>query len=290
MIFPGGDGWLYALEPETGKLIWKFDANPKDAKYELGGKGTRERLHRHAGRSTTDRIYIGTGQDPEHFDGVGHFWCIDPTQGGGRLPGARDGRRRKDPPATKPNPNSAVVWHYGGDDKRPFAKRDFVFGRTMSTACIVDDVVYIARPRRLPPLPGREDRQEVLAVGHEVGHLGLVLLRGRQGARRERGRRHVLLQAREDARGDGRGGRRVAGRRRTRRTKAKAAGKDEPDARKAGTRRPRRGRRRRCARRCKAKYLLQKVEVGEPIRSTPIVANGVLYIMTEKTLYAVNAK
>ena len=40
----------------------------------------------------------------------------------------------------------------------------------------------------------------------------------------------------------------------------------------------------------KAKYLLQKVEVGEAIRSTPIMANGVLYIMTEKTLYAVNPK
>ena len=28
VIFPGGDGWLYALEPKTGKLIWKFDCNP----------------------------------------------------------------------------------------------------------------------------------------------------------------------------------------------------------------------------------------------------------------------
>src|SRR5213076_1616438 len=31
VIFPGGDGWLYAFEPETGKLIWKFNGNPKDA-------------------------------------------------------------------------------------------------------------------------------------------------------------------------------------------------------------------------------------------------------------------
>jgi hypothetical protein len=40
----------------------------------------------------------------------------------------------------------------------------------------------------------------------------------------------------------------------------------------------------------KAKYLLQHVELGEPIRSTPVMANGVLYIMTEKALYAVNPK
>ena len=39
-----------------------------------------------------------------------------------------------------------------------------------------------------------------------------------------------------------------------------------------------------------AKYLLQKVEINETIRSTPVVANGVLYVMTERNLYALNAK
>src|SRR5439155_27219494 len=29
VIFPGGDGWIYSFSPE-GKLIWKFDCNPKD--------------------------------------------------------------------------------------------------------------------------------------------------------------------------------------------------------------------------------------------------------------------
>src|SRR5262249_8484444 len=41
MIFPGGDGWIYSFEPDSGKLIWKFDCNPKKSVYELGGKGTR---------------------------------------------------------------------------------------------------------------------------------------------------------------------------------------------------------------------------------------------------------
>jgi len=44
VIFPGGDGWVYSLEPKTGKLLWKFDANPKDSEWVLGGRGTRNNL------------------------------------------------------------------------------------------------------------------------------------------------------------------------------------------------------------------------------------------------------
>src|SRR5262249_3179337 len=76
VIFPGGDGWLSGFDPPTGKLLWKFDCNPKGAKYELGGRGEKSDFIGtpavHEGR-----VYIGTGQDPEHLDGVGHLWCID---------------------------------------------------------------------------------------------------------------------------------------------------------------------------------------------------------------------
>src|SRR5262249_13090692 len=41
IIFPGGDGWLYAFDPKNGQLIWKFDCNPKSSVYVLGGRGTR---------------------------------------------------------------------------------------------------------------------------------------------------------------------------------------------------------------------------------------------------------
>ena len=44
VIFPGGDGWVYSLGPETGELIWKFDCNPKDSVWELGGRGTRNNI------------------------------------------------------------------------------------------------------------------------------------------------------------------------------------------------------------------------------------------------------
>lgn len=114
VIFPGGDGWVYALEPKTGKLIWKFDCNPKDSKWELGGTGTRNNLIStpvfHDGH-----VYIGVGQDPEHGSGIGHFYKIDASQKGDiTAKGAK--------------------WHYGNKD----------FGRTMSTASVHDGVVYIS--------------------------------------------------------------------------------------------------------------------------------------------------
>jgi outer membrane protein assembly factor BamB len=142
VIFPGGDGWLYGLKPENGELIWKFYANPKDAMYEIGGKGTKSDF---IGMPVVynDRIFIGLGQDPEHYAGVGHFWCIDPAGKTGDISPELVTDANVDPPKTKPNPNSGVFWHYGGVDKRKGSPRDFHFGRTMSTACIVDDLVYI---------------------------------------------------------------------------------------------------------------------------------------------------
>src|SRR5205814_7121412 len=37
------------------------------------------------------------------------------------------------------------------------------------------------------------------------------------------------------------------------------------------------------------KYLLGKAEFSGHVRSTPVVANGVFYVMTETTLYAIKA-
>jgi len=114
IVFPGGDGWIYSLDPKTGELIWKFDANPKDSVWELGGAGTRNNLI-----STPviwgDRVYVGVGQDPEHGEGGGNLWVIDATGSGDVT-------------------TTAGIWHRGGED----------FHRTISTAAIKDDLLYIA--------------------------------------------------------------------------------------------------------------------------------------------------
>jgi outer membrane protein assembly factor BamB len=143
VIFPGGDGWLYSFEPQTGKLIWKFDANPKTAKYELGGRGTKSDFIA-TPVVYENKVYIGTGQDPEHYEGVGHLWCIDATKTGDVSPELvtednPDPAKRK----AKPNPNAGVVWHFGGPEPNPAqAGRDYVFGRTMSTCAVHDGLCY----------------------------------------------------------------------------------------------------------------------------------------------------
>jgi outer membrane protein assembly factor BamB len=286
VVFPAGDGWLYGLEPETGSLIWKFDANPKDSKYELGGKGTRSDF---IGTPVfyNGRIFIGTGQDPEHFDGVGHFWCIDPSKVGDISPDLVTDAT-KDPPTTKPNPNSGAVWQYGGDDARPFVKRDILFGRTMSSACIIDDVIYISDiagyVHCLDAKTGKKFWQwdTKAAIWGSCYYIdGKILVANEDGDlfifKHEK--THEVMD--EVPIGSAAG---VEAEK-----KAKAAGKDEADARKAGND-GRDAAIQAMRAKVKDKYLLQKIEVGEAVRSTPIVANGVLYIMSERTLFAVNAK
>src|SRR5207253_6331916 len=70
------DLWIRAVDPANGKLLWKFDCNPKDAEYELAGRGTRSDFIA-TPVIYKNRVYIGVGQDPEHNPGVGHLWCIE---------------------------------------------------------------------------------------------------------------------------------------------------------------------------------------------------------------------
>jgi outer membrane protein assembly factor BamB len=113
VAFPGGDGWLYSYSPADGKLLWKYDLNPKDSKWELGGSGTRNNII-----STPvfykNRFYVAVGQDPEHGEGPGGLFAIDATKEGDVT-------------------EAAKVWSFGGKD----------FNRTISTAAIKDGILYI---------------------------------------------------------------------------------------------------------------------------------------------------
>jgi outer membrane protein assembly factor BamB len=143
VIFPGGDGWLYALNPKDGEILWKFDCNPKDAIYELGPGATRNDF---IGTPVVhdNKVYISVGQDPEHKTGVGHLWCIDIT----KTPKNKD--RDLSPvgsfdPKDPKNRDSALVWHYGGAIPPGVpADRNYYFGRSMSSCAVHDGLCYVA--------------------------------------------------------------------------------------------------------------------------------------------------
>lgn len=86
VIFTGGDGWVYSFKADEGKdgkpeLLWKFDANPKTSEWILGGRGTRNNIIA-TPVIHEGLVYVAVGQDPEHGGGQGHLWCIDPTKRG----------------------------------------------------------------------------------------------------------------------------------------------------------------------------------------------------------------
>jgi len=102
-----GDGWVRGYEAESGKKLWEFDTNPKDSVWPR----TRNEVI-----STPvifeDRVYIANGQDPEHGEGIGHFYAIDATKRGDITQSGR-------------------IFHF---DK---------IRRSISTAAIADGLVYI---------------------------------------------------------------------------------------------------------------------------------------------------
>ena len=77
VVIGEGDGWARGYEAESGKKLWEFDMNPKEAVWPK----TRNEVI-----STPvifqNRVYIANGQDPEHGEGVGHLYAIDPAKRG----------------------------------------------------------------------------------------------------------------------------------------------------------------------------------------------------------------
>jgi outer membrane protein assembly factor BamB len=72
-----GDGWVRGYEAMTGKKLWEFDMNPKDS---VWPKTRNEVISTPVFYENV--VYIANGQDPEHGEGVGHLYAIDPTKRG----------------------------------------------------------------------------------------------------------------------------------------------------------------------------------------------------------------
>ena len=165
VIFPGGDGWLYSFSlagnaDGTGNLLWKLDCNPKTSVWKLGGEGTRNNLIQKP-TIAGGLVYMTVGQDPEHGEGKGRIWCIDPTKRGDvsaelvfneSSPNSPIPHKRflaADTSAgdvVKANPNSAVVWEYTGSDLDGDGNTTFEeqMHRSLSQVVVHGDRVYTA--------------------------------------------------------------------------------------------------------------------------------------------------
>ena len=108
LVSAQGDGWVRGYEAATGKKLWEFDTNPKEAVWPK----TRNELIA-TPVIEKDRVYIGNGQDPEHGEGVGNFYAIDATRRGDITQSGR-------------------VWRFSN------------IRRTVSTAAVKDGLVYIS--------------------------------------------------------------------------------------------------------------------------------------------------
>ncbi len=101
-----GDGWVRGYEAKTGKKLWEFDTNPKDA---VWPKTRNEVIATPV--IFENVVYIANGQDPEHGEGTGHLYAIDATKRGDITTTGR-------------------LWHY---EK---------IRRSISTAAIKDGIIY----------------------------------------------------------------------------------------------------------------------------------------------------
>src|SRR6188474_3857134 len=77
VVIGQGDGWVRGYDALTGKKLWEFDMNPKDS---VWPKTRNEVISTPVFYEGI--VYIANGQDPEHGEGVGHLYAIDPTKRG----------------------------------------------------------------------------------------------------------------------------------------------------------------------------------------------------------------
>ena len=96
VFFGGGDGFCYAFdakpvkEGDTSflKKVWWVDCNPPE--YKKTKEGETIKYPAAEGPSEVNstpvfyknRVYVATGQDPEHGEGVGRLLCLDATKTG----------------------------------------------------------------------------------------------------------------------------------------------------------------------------------------------------------------
>jgi outer membrane protein assembly factor BamB len=88
VLFGGGDGWLRAYDAASGHEVWRFDGNPKDARW-LPRPSVLSRSAIIASPVFADgRVFVAMGLSPGHDDGPSLIHAISPN-GQGDVTGSR---------------------------------------------------------------------------------------------------------------------------------------------------------------------------------------------------------
>ena len=142
VLFGGGDGWLRAYDAASGHEVWRFDGNPKDARW-LPRPGVLSRSSIIASPVFADgRVFFAMGQSPGHGNGPSLIHAISPN-GQGDVTGSR------------------LLW----------TSREV--GRVVGAPDREGWLAVRRGPRRDGLLPGRGDRRPRLEARDERGDLGL---------------------------------------------------------------------------------------------------------------------
>ena len=79
VLFGGGDGWLRAYDAASGHEIWRFDGNPRDARW-LPRPGVFSRSFILASPVFAGgRVFVAMGQSPEHGNAPSLVHAISPS-------------------------------------------------------------------------------------------------------------------------------------------------------------------------------------------------------------------
>jgi outer membrane protein assembly factor BamB len=79
VLFGGGDGWLRAYDAVSGREIWRFDGNPKDARW-LPRPGVFSRSQIIASPVYADgHVFVAMGQDPSRGNGPSLLHAVSPN-------------------------------------------------------------------------------------------------------------------------------------------------------------------------------------------------------------------
>jgi len=79
VLFGGGDGWLRSYDAASGHEVWRFDGNPKDARF-LPRPGVLSRSAIIASPVfADDRVFVAMGLSPGHDNGPSLIHAISPN-------------------------------------------------------------------------------------------------------------------------------------------------------------------------------------------------------------------